>query len=80
MSFGLFNIIGLISIAFFIFCPVIFGNIFPETVGKLNHDLMGWHKPDENEERYTDEYGVNTHAVCKYCHKKIMQDSQGNWF
>lgn len=70
--------IGYICVVFFIMCPVIFGNIEP--IGRFNHWLMEWHKPDDTHEIWTDKYGVNTHAVCKYCGKDIMQDSQGNWF
>lgn len=43
----------------------------------LYHDILGWHQPEKNTVRVED---VNTHAVCKWCGKDIMQDSQGNWF
>lgn len=43
---------------------------------KYFHGILGWHIPDEKP--LFD--GVNKHAICKYCHKDIMQDSQGNWF
>jgi len=42
----------------------------------LYHDVMGWHKP-------TDQQGwdgCSFTSTCKHCGKKIMQDSQGNWF
>lgn len=42
----------------------------------LFHDVMGWHVPG-GEETFD---GYQFHAVCKYCGKEIMQDSQGNWF
>ena len=42
------------------------------------HDIMGWHKPDYSKDSWDD--GCSLHAVCKYCEKEIMQDSQGNWF
>lgn len=40
------------------------------------HDKLEWHEPAD--EQSFD--GCSYHAVCKYCGKKIMQDSQGNWF
>ena len=43
---------------------------------KLFHDILGWHKP-------IDEIGFNGCSLtskCKICGKKILQDSQGNWF
>jgi hypothetical protein len=42
------------------------------------HDVMGWHRPKEDEENTFDE--INTYNYCKYCGKRILQDSQGNWF
>lgn len=41
------------------------------------HNLLGWHVPD-NSPKWSD--GCSTHAVCKYCGREVMQDSQGNWF
>lgn len=45
---------------------------------KLYHDLLHWHLPEDNGEQWSD--GCNQHAICKYCGKEIMMDSQGNWF
>ena len=46
-------------------------------IGKrLFHDKLKWHEP-------TDEIGydgVSYKSTCKYCGKKILMDSQGNWF
>lgn len=42
----------------------------------LCHDLMGWHKPDDT--HFHD--GCSNHSHCRFCGRKIMQDSQGNWF
>ena len=39
-------------------------------------NFLGWHKP-------VDEIQVglcNLTSKCRYCCKKIIQDSQGNWF
>lgn len=41
------------------------------------HDLLGWHIPDESTQWFD---GCSRCAVCKYCGKYILQDSQGNWF
>ena len=40
------------------------------------HDVIGWHKPDNSS--FSD--GCSEHSYCRFCHKEIMQDSQGNWF
>ena len=40
------------------------------------HGVLGWHEP-KDEEKYD---GCSYTSVCKYCGKRIMQDSQGNWF
>lgn len=42
----------------------------------MYHDIMGWHKPDGT--LFND--GCSNHSYCRFCHKEIMQDSQGNWF
>lgn len=39
---------------------------------RFYHDIMGWHVPGDDE--------CDGCAVCKYCGKKVLQDSQGNWF
>lgn len=43
---------------------------------KFFHDTMGWHEPTKN----ITFNGVSYCSRCKYCKKRIMQDSQGNWF
>ena len=43
---------------------------------KFFHDVMGWHEPTKN----ITFNGVSYCSRCKYCKKRIMQDSQGNWF
>lgn len=45
---------------------------------RLCHDILGWHDPDPDEERWSD--GCSVHCHCRYCGKEIMKDSQGNWF
>lgn len=40
------------------------------------HNFMGWHLPKD--ECGFD--GCSFTSTCKICNKKILQDSQGNWF
>ncbi len=40
------------------------------------HDILEWHKPSE--ESTFD--GCSFNSTCRYCGKRIIQDSQGNWF
>ena len=42
------------------------------------HDILRWHTPDPNLELDFD--GCSMSATCRHCKKRIMQDSQGNWF
>lgn len=39
-------------------------------------NILGWHKPIEK----ASFDGCSMCSICKYCGKRIMQDSQGNWF
>lgn len=41
-------------------------------------NFLGWHKPDCSQPIWFD--GCSEHSKCRYCGKKIMMDSQGNWF
>lgn len=45
-------------------------------IRKFLCNVLGWHKPDN----YILFDGFLLHSVCRYCKKKIMEDSQGNWF
>ena len=68
----LFVVAGVI-VAFLVFALlyILFG------VGKTFFDgVLGWHKPSK--EIRTD--GISIQSKCKYCGKRIEQDSQGNWF
>ena len=40
------------------------------------YDTMGWHEPTKN----ITHNGVSYCSRCKYCGKRIIQDSQGIWF
>lgn len=68
----LFIVMGvLILFLAFAFLYLLFG------FGKKFFDgVLGWHKPSK--EIRTD--GISIQSTCKYCGKKIEQDSQGNWF
>lgn len=68
-------LIAIILCIFLVFSPlyILFG------IGKwFYHDILEWHIPDKSIKFTYD--GCSTHAICKYCRKGIMQDSQGNWF
>lgn len=41
------------------------------------HDKLGWHKPTSG---CIGSDGFNFYSTCRYCHKNIMMDGQGNWF
>lgn len=47
------------------------GTIFP----RLGHALFGWHCCD-----MSGFDGCSATGTCKYCGKKCLMDSQGNWF
>ncbi len=40
------------------------------------HDFLGWCEP-EDKQYFA---GINIASTCKYCKKRILQDSQGGWF
>lgn len=66
-----------IGILFMLF--LLIGGVFYSREGwnkKFFHDTMGWHEPIKN----ITFNGVCYCSRCKYCKKRIMQDSQGNWF
>ena len=51
---------------------LLLGTIFRKKIG---HDILGWHDCDiEGND------GCSNVGTCKYCGKKCLQDSQGNWF
>ena len=57
---------------------LVFGIVYKITgLGKwLYHNILEWHMP-VNEKNFD---GYMNHSVCKYCGKRIVQDSQGNWW
>lgn len=73
---------GLVFILLFLAIEAVFWEIYRLYVKfgflkKIFHDVFGWHIPDNSSAHFD---GCNTHARCRFCHQKIMQDSQGNWF
>ena len=71
------TVVFVIGILFILF--LLIGGAFYSRKGwnkKFFHDTMGWHEPTKN----ITFNGVSYCSRCKYCKKKIMQDSQGNWF
>lgn len=51
---------------------LLLGTIFRKKIG---HDILGWHDCDTEGND-----GCSNVGTCKYCGKKCLQDSQGNWF
>ena len=68
----------LITIIVLLIFSIIFSLIYIKTGfgKKFYHNIMGWHQPDDK----VGFDGCSLTATCKYCHKRILQDSQGNWF
>ncbi len=51
---------------------------FKKGMGKnFYHNVLHWHTPSDGPKTIDE---CRTGAVCKYCGKKIIMDSQGNWF
>lgn len=67
-------IISAIYVLFLLCTPLYFSFGFFKI---LYHDALEWHIPDNSNCHFD---GLSVHSTCKYCHKDIMQDSQGNWF
>ena len=42
------------------------------------HDICGYHIPEEGTILIC-RYGLDKHAICKYCGKGIKQDYRGDW-
>jgi hypothetical protein len=45
-------------------------------IRRFTHDVLGWHKPNEAMTLF----GINLVSYCRYCDRRILQDSQGGWF
>ena len=45
-------------------------------IRKFMCEVLGWHKPADK----IVYDGCNRGSICRYCGKRIIQDSQGNWF
>lgn len=51
--------------------------ILTENLARWADKWLHWHEPDCSPKSFD---GCSIHSICKHCRKKIMQDSQGNWF
>lgn len=63
---------ALLLIGVILFSVLVMAHVFRKKVG---HDILGWH---DCEIEGND--GCSNIGTCKYCGKKCLQDSQGNWF
>ena len=61
----------------FIICGMFYLYSKGKVFTKFYHNIMGWHIPYNHK---TNICGINIQSRCKICKKKIMMDSQGNWF
>lgn len=71
------TLVAILAVAFYVF--MLIGGTFYVKLGwfkRFFHDVLKWHMPDE----YIGFDGASYCSSCKYCHKDIIQDSQGNWF
>lgn len=69
--------VAIILIAFWLLTVILTPFYFKWGIGKwLLHDIMGWCTPDDMQNFD----GCSWESKCKHCKKKILQDSQGNWF
>lgn len=70
-------IIIMLLVVLFVF---VFSALFYQWIGLFKsfyHDKLGWHMPKKEETRIE---GYTETSICKHCDKRIMKDSQGNWF
>jgi hypothetical protein len=47
-----------------------------KAIRKFTHDKLGWHL----QPLQLGFDGCSLFGICPYCGKKVLQDSQGNWF
>lgn len=67
-------ILGLMPIILVIGFPLLIIHSFIDHVWFCN--VLGWHKAPK--EQGFD--GCSSNGICPVCGKKVLQDSQGNWF
>ena len=74
---NILTIFVIILLAFWLFTVILTPLYFKWGIGKwFLHDIFGWCTPDD-----TPGFdGCSFESRCKHCHKKILMDSQGNWF
>jgi len=51
-------------------------NFIKEKWHHIRCHTLGWHSPGDP----LSFDGCSYVSICRYCNKKILQDSQGNWF
>lgn len=69
-------LLALAAMLVFILAAV-FNRFFPRRVRLWLCKRLGWHDGDGNINAFD---GCNVHSTCSVCGKKVMLDSQGNWF
>lgn len=70
MSAGeiVFAVVCIVPLLFLLLASTVFRK-------RWGHDILGWH--DCEIDGFA---GASFTGTCKYCGKKCLQDSQGNWF
>lgn len=72
----LINTILIIIAALLLLLPIT-GFIYLATGGRIfyifYHNILEWHIPDDKK----DDDG---YTICRFCGKRLQQDSQGNWY
>lgn len=73
-------ILSITFISFLVFMLVIVilhsFKLLPKSVMLFLCNHLDWHIPNDN----IGYDGCSYDSVCKYCHRSILQDGQGNWF
>lgn len=68
--------IMIIGILFLLFMILHTLELLPYIMLRKSCEIFDWHKPN-NLLKFD---GCSFTSKCKYCHRKILQDGQGNWF
>ena len=48
-----------------------------EFLRRFAHNVLGWHNGDGEPKGFD---GLSSFAVCTRCWRRVLMDSQGNWF
>ena len=71
----------ILEILAFVMLFTVIGGFVYEASGrfrKFYHDFLGWHRPAHNAIIKIE--GPYAMSYCEFCGKKIIQDSNGDWF